>query len=449
MLALAAGLAIVAGIVWRVVVSGDHVPFGEGDQKSYSTLARSIADHLTYVIPGATDTYRWAPVAPFAFAAGLKVLGGGGSGLFGAYVVQLLISIATLGALALVVRRFAGPALALLACAVLALSTGTVIAAGDLITEPVGALLLLVAVALLGVGLERPAEGRRWLAPFLAGGFALGVANLARPDFLPFAIVAAAVALLVWTVPWRARGLAAACVVVMWALAMAPWCVKATQSAGHTAIPTTSAATTLWVGTYLPGNGTVFGVRKKLAAQTRRVYPSIAADRLPPAVLTAHAVAKLRHPELSTDAALKLEGRANLRKYALGDPVSFAGMEVGKVWRMWSRPYAGQRKRSLAGNLLHIPGALAALIAIGGAALLRRRRPALVLVALVLIAGTGMNVVAVTQPRSAVRYLPVALLGAAMTAQELVRRRAAARAGAQPGSDNPDSSIQPRVPLGV
>ena len=134
---------------------------------------------------------------------------------------------------------------------------------------------------------------------------------------------------------WRA-GAVAGCATLLGVLAIVgPWSAFASRRDRHFVPITDGGPTTLFVGTYLPGHGTVFGLKHALAREAMRVHPSIrhkAIFRLREKVFL-DAVAA-RHPELSRDAAISAELHRNLRVYLLGRPVAFAGMLAAKTWRM-------------------------------------------------------------------------------------------------------------------
>jgi 4-amino-4-deoxy-L-arabinose transferase-like glycosyltransferase len=406
-------LAIVTGTAARIVVAVHHQGFDVGDQVPYSILATSLADHLRYAIPRAQDTFHWAPGAPALFAVGLRAFGRGDSQLAGAYIVQALSSIGTLGLLYLVCRRLASPRAALIACAGLAVSTGAITAGGDLITEPAGAALLLAAAGLIALGMghedQRP-PSLRW---FGAGGLVLGISVLVRPDFLVLTPVCVAVVLLAWRPAMlQRRLLAATTLVAACAVIVTPWCIWASSQAGQLVLPTTSGGSSFWVGTFLPADGQTPRARVLLAADVHVRFPDTYNDPLPLATDMMRTVAA-RRPTLAKDVAIREETQINLHRYAIGHPAAFTRMELRKVGRMWSRPYQGHnRHRSWWGQLLHVPAIVAALATLGAAVTFGRRRPALILLAALIVAGTVFNSLAAVQPRSNVRFLPVAFLGA-------------------------------------
>ncbi|HWI21078.1 MAG TPA: glycosyltransferase family 39 protein [Baekduia sp.] len=420
---LVAGIAVIAaGIYWRIDLSINHLDFENRDQHAYSTLAYSIAFKHSYDIPNALDVLHWAPGAPFAMAAGLRVFGVGDGGLRGAYVVQCLLSIATIGVLFAVTRRFAGGWRALAAAAVLAISTGAVIAQADLITEPLGALLLLLAFGALGLALLNSADARLpWW--FAAAGGLLGAAVLTRPDFLFLPIAYAVLVVVLWKEPLGSRLRGAGTLLVVCIIVMAPYCTWASLQEGKLVTPTTSGPSTYWVGTYLPGDGRTQLARKAMAPEIRRHYPDQANVQFPSAVLMMNTVAK-RYPGLSKDEAISKALRQNIEDYAFGQPLDFAWMEIKKPYRMWAAPYKGHsRKHTWWGDVLHLPTMVAAIVTVLGALWFRRRAILLALAGSTLVVVTAVDIIGPAIPRANARTAPIAILGAALAVQAWVARR--------------------------
>ncbi|HVW17496.1 MAG TPA: hypothetical protein VHB30_04555, partial [Solirubrobacteraceae bacterium] len=255
---------------------------------------------------------------------------------------------------------------------------------------------------------------------------ALGAGILVRPDFLVLApttaVVTAAVA---WT-SVRERLAATALLVATVAVVVAPWSVVATRAAGRLVLPTTSGASSFWVGTYLPSDGSTRRARALLAPDVHERFPDTYRDALPLGVDLMRTVADWR-PELDDGESIQRATMANLRVYALGHPLAFARMQLRKVWRMWSRPYQGHnRTRTWWKEALHVPGALAAALVVAAALVLRRRSPVVALVAAILVVGTAFNALAAVQPRANARFVPLALLGVAVAATHV---RPAPRSG--------------------
>jgi hypothetical protein len=413
------GLAVIAaGIYWRAQYSINHYDFTNRDQHAYSTLAYSIAFNHTYDIPNALDVLHWAPGAPFAMAIGLRVFGLGGGGFAGAYIAQLLISVVTIGVLFVVTRRFSNGWFGLAAAAVLAVSTGAVVAQADLITEPLGALLLLLAFGALGIAVTEDRAHRAWW--FAGSGAFLGLAVLTRPDFLFLPFVYAVVLGLAWPQPWQTTAKSAAILIGTSLVVMAPYSAWASHTEGKLVAPTTSGPSTYWVGTYLPGDGRTQLARKAMAPEIRKHYPDQKNVQFPSAVLMMNTVAK-RYPGLSKDKAISKALRQNIKDYAFGQPLDFAWMELKKPYRMWGTPYKGHsRKHHWWGDLLHLPTLIAAIATVLAACLLRRRSILLLLAGSTLVMVTAVDIVGPAIPRANARTAPIAILGGALALQALL-----------------------------
>jgi hypothetical protein len=231
----------------------------------------------------------------------------------------------------------------------------------------------------------------------------------------------------------RRDGVVAGAAMLAGALAlMAPWSILASGNV-HRFVPVTDGgAANLFIGTDLPAGGTIFGVKRRYAAATRVVHPSTRHVKTfalrQELVLDAVAA---RYPGRTRDAGLRAAARDNLRRYAVGQPVAFAGMEARKLWRMWGGAYAGTNHRpgplALWEHRLLVVLALAGLI--GGLVATRDARLALLAVFLALT--TIVDVAFVSEARHNVRLMPV-LLAAGAAGGWLLIRRARARTRSVP-----------------
>jgi hypothetical protein len=264
----------------------------------------------------------------------------------------------------------------------------------------------------------------------------LGLAALVRGDLVPVAVLLPIAVAIGVARRGRARqGLAAGAAMLGGAiLLMAPWSIFASGHAHHFVPVTDGGAANLFVGTDLPANGTIFGVKRRYAAETRRVHPAVRHVKTfklrEQFVLDAVAA---RYPGKTREAALRAATRDNLRRYALGRPVAFAGMEVRKLWRMWGHAYAGTRQR--AGALALWQHRLLAAFALVGllAGVVATRDLRLILLALLVALTTAVDIAFVSEARHNVRLMPVLLAaGAAGWALLIPRVLARRRSGPRP-----------------
>jgi hypothetical protein len=128
------------------------------------------------------------------------------------------------------------------------------------------------------------------------------------------------------------------------------------------------------------------------------------------------------HPELPRDSAIRRAARDNIRTYAFGDPVAFAGMMADKAGRMWLR-YArgGPRHTSPWIRGWHIALVLAAALFV---CLGLRRRPTQGVLWAILAAclySTALHMVVVSQGRYNLPLMP-ALIAAGAAGFALWRR---------------------------
>ncbi len=339
-LAVLAALTVVGGVL-RFHAASDPSAYQSKDEQSYAMIARGLAVTGNYGNPGMSDPVHWPPGAPLMFALAYKLhpkqRGGGVWDVPSAYPVQALVGTLTIPAAYLLAYLIAGWGAGLVAAAAVAFYPPLISASGDLLSEPLGALLVTCALAATVWSLRRPAS---WL-PAIAAGLLLGATILTRADL---ALVPGIALLVVFIAAWRrasSRPLAAAVraagpILVALLVILTPWAVFATSKAGHFVPLSSGGGSNLWVGTYMPGNGSMFGAKRALADEVRARNPDLAGKRWFQLRQTdVIATVAARHPGLSTDAALRKEGMQNLRDYAIGDPVSFAAMGARKVWRLW------------------------------------------------------------------------------------------------------------------
>ena len=390
------------------------------DERAYARLAVHLVDAHSYEVPLFTDPTRWAPGGPalFALAQRLHPLRPepGRLDVPSAYTAQAAVGTALIPAVFVLAALLGGAAAGLLAAGAVTFYPPLITATSHLLTEPLGALAVTVALIAVVLALRRPGG-----PGFFSAGIAallLGLAVLVRADLLlaPLAICALLVG-----VAWRRRGRGAALratagALVGLALTMGAWSVYASAIAGRPVPVSSGGASNLYVGTYLPGDGTMYGLKHAWAGRVGQVHPrlrGVAPYRIPQ-LRVIDAVAAQR-PGLDRESALRAAALENLRRYALGDPSAFAGMAARKVQRLWLEYSVGNfRNRREWIEALHL--ALVLIGAVGlatGLAVRRGRSPELWALGLVLLYVTATNAILVSEARHNLPYLPLLAAGGA------------------------------------
>ncbi len=453
------GIVLLGGGL-RLAQASDPGRFISSDERSYARIALNLAAGNGYAAPGSADPWHWAPGTPALFAAAhLLAPSADGDGspeqLRTAFWAQALVGTALIVVAFLLAAGIAGPFAGLIAAGAVATYPPLIRATGDLVSEPLGGLTLaLAALALLGAW-RRPSTGR--IA--LAGGL-LGVALLVRADLLVLSpIVGAAWALLARSRAGTGTALAQGAVLATIPLLVAaPWSFYASLQAGRLIPVASSGPSTLFVGTYLPGDGRLSGVRRELELYVRRNMSNLSEVRT--ANLKGEHVLRAyireRHPEIVPGPyraipedrlrwALGFEARRNLKTYAVRQPLKFAAMEVRKVARMWGGYYRGSTRNPRswlkAWHLLLV--GLAFTGAAAGLVLARRQRAELLLLLTPVLVSTLVSAAFVAQARHNLRVLPLlAAAGAAggvLAARFLLGRRG--RFALPPEADPPGDQI--------
>jgi 4-amino-4-deoxy-L-arabinose transferase-like glycosyltransferase len=428
---LALAVITLAGFALRAhQAANPTTSYQSADERSYGRLAYDLAHRGTYG-SGASALkapLHWPPGAPALFAVAWKLDPDPSTARTGdipaAYWAQAIVGTGTILAVFALAALIASPLAGLLAAAIVAFYPPLILASGEQLSENLGAFVVALAFAALAWAWTR--EVPRWPRFALAGAL-LGAAVLVRADLLlvPF-IVAAVVGLLGWLRPGGARrtGLVLAAALAAGALAaMLPWTIYASQRANSFVPVTQGSASALFVGTYLPGKGTTVGMKRALGVYVKQRNPAL--RDTPDFDLEAGQVLNVVadwHPELPRDSAIRKAARDNLRTYALGDPVAFAGMMVDKAGRMWLR-YArgGPRHTSPWIRGWHIALVLAS---VAGIVLGLRRRPTQAVLWAMLatcLYSTALHMIVVSQGRYNLPLMP-ALIAAGAAGLVLWRR---------------------------
>jgi 4-amino-4-deoxy-L-arabinose transferase-like glycosyltransferase len=429
--------------------------YQSADERSYGKLAVNLATSGHYGDPasGMRDPLHWPPGAPVLFAVGQRLFPSASAvrtfDLPAAYWLQALISTGTAACAFGLAWIVAGPWAGLVAAALVAGYPPLILATGEQLSEPLGAFFVIAAALALALAArERGGPVLRHGAWALAGAL-FGCAVLTRADLL---LVPWLVAGLVVVWQWRARhaprrGVATGALVLAGAgLVVLPWSAYASARAGELVPVTRGSASALFVGTYLPGNGTTVGMKRALGTEAKRLNPKLRGT--PDFELEARsvlAVAARRHPDLPFNTAVGLEARRNLVRYSTADPVGFGKMMLNKVQRMWTR-YArgGARHTSPVLRAWHI--ALVGFAMVGLVlGLVRSPRP-LVLgaVALAVAYSTAIHMLVVSQARYNLPLVP-ALVACGVAGWALWWRRRRAPAPARAGEDA--TAAAQRAPL--
>jgi 4-amino-4-deoxy-L-arabinose transferase-like glycosyltransferase len=386
-----------------------HTP--SADQRAYLRLAHDLRATGTYGDRGLRHPFHWAPGTPVLFEAADAIAGTPAQQPIdqrAARRAQAVVGTLTVLAAFALATVLAGSWAGLAAALVVALYPPLVDATASLVSEPLGALAVTTALASLAWAWRGPP----WR--FLCAGVAFGLACLVRADVLAAAVVIpiAVGVLAARRRGWRAGASRSAAMLLASLAVVGPWSVYASSTARSIVPVTDGGESTLFIATYLPGHGTVFGMKHALAAETRHRFPYLRhqpVGQIPASKFLAAVAA--RRPGLTQAAAMRHAVTDNLRRYALGRPIAFGSMLVGKLARMWGGYDHGTHHRVLASTLwIHRAVVLLALAGIL-AGFYRSRSGALGLVVLAILVTTALDVFFVAEPRHAIRLLP-GLVGA-------------------------------------
>ncbi|MDP8943762.1 MAG: glycosyltransferase family 39 protein, partial [Actinomycetota bacterium] len=191
-------LVVIAGGAWRGYHAANPNPHRSGDEHAYVEIALRLAEDGTYRAANDPDrfgdrAFHWPPGAPALFAIAHLVApseaGGGEREIPAAHWAQALVGTLLILVAFAVATMLGGRLAGLVAATAVALYPPLAYAPGDLLSEPLGALMLSCAFLAVAGAVRRPGP---WL--FLAAGALLGAAVLTRADLLPvpFAVTAAA-----------------------------------------------------------------------------------------------------------------------------------------------------------------------------------------------------------------------------------------------------------------
>ena len=411
------------------------------DEQAYTHIADALRLHHRWGTPHETDPFRWAPGTPVLFAAAAFVARahsvGDGHGLGPARVAQALVSTLTILAAWGLAFVLAGWGAGLLAAAGIAFYAPAIHDAGSLLSEPLGALLLLCGLLALALAVRRDVrlsrgnpdalDRRRTVAAYGGAGAVLALSALARADMLAAALVIPLVVLVGRRrLGWRAAILRAGVMLATMLAVLAPWAAYASERTHHLVPITDGTQDTVFIATYLPGNGELHFVFLAFkAAACRRFHSASACNNDPLTVPPANevfTVVAAEHPNLGRSAAISAAVHENLHKYLFGQPVQYAGMLARHFWRLWGGYFLGALGYRLNTGTLWFHRLLVLLSTIGLLAGLWRSRDltlAAATVALVLI--SALNTVYVAEARDNERMIPL-LVAAGMAGWFLALR---------------------------
>jgi hypothetical protein len=406
---IAALVALSFGLNARIAAN-PRSDYQSADERSYGKLAVDLADNHHYG-GSSTEPLHWPPGAPFLFAAAHKLFPSAGDtksyDIRAAYWEQALLTTGTTALAALLAWLLAGPWAGVVASAIVGTYPPLIGAAGDQLSEPLGAFLLIGAFSALAYAVRRRAGPWGWAA----AGALFGLAILTRADLLPMPFLLAALGglLVLWRArPWR-RALATwGALAAATAVVLAPWTIYASTQEGEVVPVTKGSASALLVGTYLPGGGTTVGMKMALEPQLRKRHPELDGTKtykIP--ARYAFDLFAAKHPGMSREKALQREARHNLVHYSTTQPVAFAKMAFNKAKRMRFLYYRGGGVHyiSTATRLLQIFLVVAGTLGMV-AGIWRRRDPVLAAVLFAVALSTTVHAIVVSRARYNLPLMP-------------------------------------------
>lgn len=430
----------VAGGALRLHRAADAPPRISADQTAYMKIAGDLRRQHTYGVLQDGDPLHWSPGAPVLFAVAQK-LGGDrvsqGPDSRSARTAEALVGTATILAAAWLGWLLIGPLGGVLVAAFLAFYPPALPASQVLVSEPIGALTVTVAAALLVLAMRRGGLG--W---FALAGAGFGVASLARPDVAPIAALTLLAAGLLTVRPsWKGRSLLVGAAAVGMILAVAPWTLVASRMADELVPITRGSNTALMMGTYVAADGTVSGLKYDQSNRVRLRYARMAGVRTwkLPGAETIDTLVSARSGDRDTRVGAQV--RANLKDCLLHSQLDCAAMQVRKLGRMWGGPFTSGQGVAGASRAWHIVLVLAAWLGLL-VAVARTGNRVLGVLLLFLIGHTVLNTLYVAEARHAYRVLPILLAGGVAGWAALLEPVLAARRRTAPARDGGGGSVR-------
>jgi 4-amino-4-deoxy-L-arabinose transferase-like glycosyltransferase len=426
-------LIVIAGGIARGTAIGTNTHLS-ADENGYVGNANRILAGERYA------TFKWPPGTSVAFAIATRLSGHHSLRLARhasgpAQYAQLAIGVLTLALVAALTWMLAGAWAAVIAAALVAGYAPLVLATRTYLSEPLGALVLLAAIA-AAVLAQRRLGTRRELIALAAAGVVGGLACLTRGDLaIGMAVVALALALS-GRPNWRTGVLRGAAYLAALLLTLSPWLLYASEQNGRFVPITTAGPDAFFIGTYLPGKGLLVPTEEQLASEVCRHFPRDCGRYWQHSAAPLFRLIEARHPGLSENAAVNKENLENVRKYMLGKPAAFTAMLWGKFWKMWDNVWSGGNgsyhpDTSKTQHLIYLTLAWMGLLA----GVILTRRFVLVVSAAVLLSVAVLATFFNDQPRYNVSLMALLLcsgtIGAWLAGEELIARlraRAVARA---------------------
>ena len=256
---------------------------------------------------------------------------------------------------------------------------------------------------------RRLARNRGWRWLVLAGVLG-GLACLAREDFVP-GIAVIVIALALSPRSERPRALRRAAVYLAAVLVtLAPWVAFASLEQHGLVVITTGGTDSLFIGTYLPGDGSQFQTVAAFKPAVCRRFPDDC-NSPPGDAAPMFRLITAEHPGDSRSQAITAAVLENLRKYMLGRPLSFTALLARKLWGMWNAPWSGGNGTRLAPSglvaALDLALVAAAWLGLLIALWLFRRRWSVLVPILVLLAIVFFNDWFGPAPRDTLRLAPL------------------------------------------
>ncbi len=336
-LVLVLAIALAGGIARNTAVgTNTHL---SADENGYVGNANRILADERYA------TFKWPPGTSIAFAIATRLSGHHSLKLTThasgpAQYTQLAAGILTLMLVAVLAWVFAGPWASVIATALVASYEPLIEATRTFLSEPTGALVLMVAIA--SAAFARSRYGTRnellWL---LTAGVLGGITCLTRSDMaVGMGVIALALGL-AGRPSWQIGLLRGGIYLVALMLTLSPWLLYASSKEGRFVPLTTAGPDALFIGSYLPGHGELVPTEEKLAPEVCRHFPQDCGRYWQQSSAPVFRLIEARHPGMSENAAVTEENLSNIRKYALGKPAAFASMLWSKFWKMWTVAWTG------------------------------------------------------------------------------------------------------------